>query len=503
MALAKDPAFLPEVWTLYGLGAAWLVLRIIVRIRMMGLSGLDLADGLAVVALAAWTYTAVAVEIRRIGVLILLSSGIFVLGACILRVALTAVTGTSVLVIARWGIREIFVAIIAVNAAAIRPIFRPSFWTSSPSKSRCRYSVHPAHRLPQYLFPQPLPRLAGRLNRFGPGDSDLESTVHAWNDAELGNQAEFTMQRHGLLTYFRLKILTTFFKIFLRVASRGALKRDRELAGTIDVRRERVLIPSRDNGRNIGANIYSTPGNKAAQSPVIVNWHGSGFIFPLLGSDALYISQIVRDTGLTVIDADYRKGPDTTFPGPLEDAEDTLRWIASQERFDSGSIGLSGFSAGGTIALAAASSLVAEIPDIRIHIVVAIYPGADFSIDPEDKRVRNPKQAHSPFFQHLINDCYAPDVSSRKDPRISPAFADAERFPQTALFLTCDGDIFEPEASALADKLSDGKRRVIHRVLKDVHHGFDKGCVEGTRDWDQREEAYALVVKTLKESFDV
>lgn len=63
MAPARDSAFLPEVWALYSLGAAWLVLRILVRIRMIGLLGLDLADALALVALAAWTYTAAVVEI--------------------------------------------------------------------------------------------------------------------------------------------------------------------------------------------------------------------------------------------------------------------------------------------------------------------------------------------------------------------------------------------------------------------------------------------------------
>jgi hypothetical protein len=63
MAPARDSAFLPEVWALYSLGTAWLVLRILVRIRMTGLLGLDLADALALVALAAWTYTAAVVEI--------------------------------------------------------------------------------------------------------------------------------------------------------------------------------------------------------------------------------------------------------------------------------------------------------------------------------------------------------------------------------------------------------------------------------------------------------
>lgn len=311
------------------------------------------------------------------------------------------------------------------------------------------------------------------------------------------------MQEYTLLGYFRLKILATLLRVFLRFAGASALGRDRRLAATINVRRERITIPSRDKGRNIEVEVYSPPNLAHTKSPVLVNWHGSGFIFPLLGSDALYISQIVRETGITVVDADYRKGPETIFPGPLDDAEDTLRWVALQDRFDAKRIGLSGFSAGGTIALAAASTIAQDIPDIRIPIVVAMYPVTDLSIAPETKKVPKPKQAHSPFIQHLINDCYAPDIASRKDPRISPSLADLVHFPPTVAILTCDGDIFEPEASALAERLSDGKRRVVHRVFRDFHHGFDKGCVEGTRDWVQREEAYTLVIKTLQETLEI
>ena len=68
------------------------------------------------------------------------------------------------------------------------------------------------------------------------------------------------------------------------------------------------------------------------------------------------------------------------------------------------------------------------------------------------------------------------------------------------VILTCDGDVFEPEASVLAEKLDDGKRRVVYQRLKGVHHGFDKGCEKGTNEWARREEAYDLVIRVLKEA---
>lgn len=62
MAPTHESEFLPEVWSLCGIGSAWLILRFIVRIRMAGLRGLDFADACALVALAAWVYTAAIIQ---------------------------------------------------------------------------------------------------------------------------------------------------------------------------------------------------------------------------------------------------------------------------------------------------------------------------------------------------------------------------------------------------------------------------------------------------------
>ncbi|CAI6337719.1 unnamed protein product [Periconia digitata] len=80
---------------------------------------------------------------RRIGVFVLLASGIFVMAACITRVSLTVVPDITVSIIARWGARELSIALVAVNTAALRPMFRKSFWRrrsytlpSHPSQDR-------------------------------------------------------------------------------------------------------------------------------------------------------------------------------------------------------------------------------------------------------------------------------------------------------------------------------------------------------------------------------
>ena len=68
---------------------------------------------------------------QNIVIVILLSSGIFVITAAIIRIAVTLGTAPSALTINRWGVRETIVGILAVNAPILRPLFSKTFWTRS------------------------------------------------------------------------------------------------------------------------------------------------------------------------------------------------------------------------------------------------------------------------------------------------------------------------------------------------------------------------------------
>lgn len=272
-------------------------------------------------------------------------------------------------------------------------------------------------------------------------------------------------------------------------------------------RRERVRIPTRDPGRFLKGYLYYPPTEAAEQPknryPVLVNWHGSGFIFPNFDMDKPFCALVARKVGICVLDADYRKGPESPFPGPVNDAEDALRWVGTQShRFDTQRVAVSGFSAGGLLSLVASSSLRQAVPEVDVKLGIALYPGTDVSIDPATKSAPKPNgKVLSPAMARLINECFAPDPATRTDPRASPGLADADAFPRNMFILTCDGDNLVPEAEALASKLEDGNRRLTHRVLEDVVHGFDKQCEEGTHASRQRDVAYSLIVDEIHEAF--
>lgn len=318
-------------------------------------------------------------------------------------------------------------------------------------------------------------------------------------------------QRHGFFQYLRLKVIVVLLRTYLRLTSGDKIRRDQALVPR-DVKHERVKIPSREASRYILADIYYPPGFPSSSSaspqtlpPVLVNWHGSGFVFPLLGTDALFSSRMARETGTVVVDADYRKAPETPFPGPLHDAEDALRWVGTQSyRFDTTRVAVCGFSAGANLALTTATSLrknLRGLVDIRVALIN--YGLLDLAADPVSKKVPRPINAHPIWALHMFNDCYAPDVESRTDPAVSPSFAHPEDFPPTVALLSAEGDTLWPEANTLAKNLevSSAPVKVVNKIFEGVPHAFDKGTEEGTVAWKRREEAYALMASLLKESF--
>ena len=56
-------------------------------------------------------------------------------------------------------------------------------------------------------------------------------------------------------------------------------------------------------------------------------YHGGGFCLGGLYSEALFCRKLVNRFGGVVVDVDYRLAPEHTFPTPVYDAYDALKWV--------------------------------------------------------------------------------------------------------------------------------------------------------------------------------
>ncbi|KAH7058670.1 hypothetical protein B0J12DRAFT_369924 [Macrophomina phaseolina] len=69
---------------------------------------------------------------RKLAIAALLSSGIFVICAAVIRAVLTLGEAPSALNINRWGVRETIIGLLTVNVPILRPLFSRAFWHLGP-----------------------------------------------------------------------------------------------------------------------------------------------------------------------------------------------------------------------------------------------------------------------------------------------------------------------------------------------------------------------------------
>ncbi|PKY07871.1 putative esterase/lipase [Aspergillus campestris IBT 28561] len=296
----------------------------------------------------------------------------------------------------------------------------------------------------------------------------------------------------SLLHYFLYKILAAL------VRTTVSLRRGfRPLRTTPDAT---IRIPSRELPRTIKAHLYRS--TATGPSPVLVNFHGSGFVLPMHGSDEEFCRLISRQTAYTVVDVQYRLAPEHPFPAAYHDAEDAVRWVFQQrQQFDRSRVAVSGFSAGGNLALGM-SSLPPKAPPI--HATVAFYPVVDLATSPGAKFAPDPKGRPLPkWLMRFFDRCYVRGPFDTRDPRISPFYAEAQGFPRRVLIVTAAGDSLAEEAEALGRKIrervedGDGKNRVVVQRMQGCNHGWDKEAGPGSVGEDAKDKAYAMAVALL------
>lgn len=195
-------------------------------------------------------------------------------------------------------------------------------------------------------------------------------------------------------------------------------------------------------------------------------------------------------TNCFVFDIDYRKAPENPFPAALHDVQDVVFHLTTNPtRYDLSNLFLSGFSAGGNLALSASMILAPG----TIKGVIAAYPPVDCS-----KHYTAPEKVYSsggvisPRMGDVYYDAYILPDQSRKDPRISPLFSPPESFPKHLYFVCGRADsLYEPVAM-LAHKIKDaGHEDVTFRSVEHEAHSFDKWAKEGTPSAAKRDIVYA------------
>lgn len=219
---------------------------------------------------------------------------------------------------------------------------------------------------------------------------------------------------------------------------------------------------------------------KAHTNPpaVHVNFHGGGYVMPLLDGDDPLCRYLAEDAGVTVINVDYVLAPQHPFPAPTRQAFEVVRWVAShgtEHGWDGTRLTVGGQSAGGGLAAAVARQALEE-GGPALALQVLHYPPLDLATSAKDKHAAIARPVLRPWMAEVFDNAYVPDRQDRFDRLVSPANpADTVelRGIAPALVITAAFDLLKAEGALYADRLRRAGALVEHHDVSEADHGYD------------------------------
>jgi acetyl esterase len=220
---------------------------------------------------------------------------------------------------------------------------------------------------------------------------------------------------------------------------------------------------------------HYVPTSASAAQPLIVFFHGGGFVQGDLDSHDVPIRLLAKHAGAQVLSVDYRRAPEHPFPAAVEDARAASRWAtqhAEELGADPARVAVAGDSAGANLAAVAAweAGRTAEAGPAPV-LQILIYPVTDFAA-----RTRS----HELFEQGFLliredMDWFAAQYvadADPEDPRLSIARAPSLDAGPPALVVTAGFDPLRDEGEAYAARLREAGITVVLRRFPGLIHGF-------------------------------
>lgn len=224
----------------------------------------------------------------------------------------------------------------------------------------------------------------------------------------------------------------------------------------------------------IPVRIYRPTETRAA-SPVIVYFHGGGWVVGDLDSHDNLCRSLAVKANAIVVAVDYRLAPEHRFPAAADDAYAAVLWVAANTRTlgaDPANIVVAGDSAGGNLA-AVVAQLSRDLGGPKLRAQLLLYPAVDLS--------RLDRQSTIDFANGLFLtrermawfiDLYVPDKAARIYAKVSPLLAVNYQGLAPAIVVTAKFDPLRDEGEEYANALRKAGVPVHLRRFEGMIHGF-------------------------------
>jgi len=233
---------------------------------------------------------------------------------------------------------------------------------------------------------------------------------------------------------------------------------------------------------DIALRLYDARETREEPSPVVMFYHGGGFVIGDLDTHHALCTEIAALIDLPVVAVHYACAPEAPFPAAILDCEAATRWVAGSPA----DLGLTatgiitiGDSAGGNAAVVIPQLFGANPAAVPVVLQVPIFPlvaDANGSVS---------MAAFSEGFlltadtMAFFDAAYGAD---RSDPRGFPILGDHASAPPT-IVVTASLDPIRDSGRAYARALVDAGRDVVFLEMRGVTHSFTnlRGAVPSTQ----------------------
>jgi acetyl esterase len=225
----------------------------------------------------------------------------------------------------------------------------------------------------------------------------------------------------------------------------------------------------------IPVRIYRPEASDTTTVPVIVYFHGGGWVLGNLDTHDALCRRLCQESHCAVVAVDYRLAPENPFPAPLDDCFDATKFVADhadQLKFDRTKLVVAGDSAGGNLAAAVALK-ARDKSGPRILAQVLIYPALDSRCNSTSYEAyakdHGLSRADMQWFWQQYTQGKGPGTQSSY---AEPAYATSlKELPQT-LIVTAQYDVLRAEAETYAEKLKQAGVSVELIRYDGMIHGF-------------------------------
>jgi len=172
------------------------------------------------------------------------------------------------------------------------------------------------------------------------------------------------------------------------------------------------------------------PGSDATR--VLIFFHGGGYCSGSMLSHRRMVTEAGRAAGTRTLAVGYRLAPEHPFPAALDDALTVWRYVRNQG-VAAKHIAIGGDSAGGGLTVA----LINRLRNAREELpgcAWLVSPWTDLTMSGETLTTKDAIDPiiHRGYLGELA-DAYLPAETDRKDPQISPLYADLKGLPPTLI----------------------------------------------------------------------